>query len=356
MRSAGHLHPSGSNGAGSRPYWLCFVSVLSVCSMAGLALLFMSASESSTAAMQPTQLASRMVHDSIAAASSLKEAAKGAAVSLVRPATPAPGEPFDVSQLSPFQEAKLRQQTFCQDAAPLTMPDAHYVHSQGVDMFVYSKTDHVSSSISSGLGWETHDVEEIMWALAQPLPGSSSAAADAAAGKALALDIPRRLLATPDDDTMGTTDEARHRSLKQPSVSQQEQLLQRQKGLFVDVGANVGWFTLYVASRGYDVAAFEGMRSNINLIRSSLCRNASYLERVTLYPFGLGAKPDVCYIFSDDDNKGDGITLCGKANEAEAVKALHGTYNLRGVMAVRKLDDVLDRDVKVMKMDVEVSV
>lgn len=117
-----------------------------------------------------------------------------------------------------------------------------------------------------------------MWALAQPLPGSASAVADAA-GKAMALDIPRRLLATPDDGMMETWDEVSHRSLKQPSVSQQQQLLQQRKGLFVDVGANVGWFTLYVASRGYDVAAFEGMRSNVNLIRSSLCRNASYLER-----------------------------------------------------------------------------
>ncbi len=29
--------------------------------------------------------------------------------------------------------------------------------------------------------------------------------------------------------------------------------------LFMDIGANVGWFTINMAARGYDVAAFEGV-------------------------------------------------------------------------------------------------
>lgn len=102
--------------------------------MAGLALLFMSTSDSIS---QPAQAVSRIIQDSTDAAGSLTNSAKSAAVSLSSPAIVLPGTPFNVTQLSPFQESKLRQQLFCEDAASLVMPDTRYVQTQGVDMFVY---------------------------------------------------------------------------------------------------------------------------------------------------------------------------------------------------------------------------
>ena len=30
-----------------------------------------------------------------------------------------------------------------------------------------------------------------------------------------------------------------------------------------DIGANIGWFTINAAARGYEVIAFEGMRSDL---------------------------------------------------------------------------------------------
>lgn len=126
------------------------------------------------------------------------------------------------------------------------------------------------------MGWESHDVEEIMWALSQPLPGTVFVEYDTQ-GRATEMNTPRRYLAS---GASSLTAEGLHkRNLHQPTLTEQQQLIQTQKGLFVDIGANVGWFTLYVASRGYDVAAFEGMRSNVQLIRTSLCRNSTYMDR-----------------------------------------------------------------------------
>ena len=46
------------------------------------------------------------------------------------------------------------------------------------------------------------------------------------------------------------------------------------------------------------------MRTNQNLIRSTLCDNPALQKLVTLYPVGLGAAPTTCYIFSGDINLG----------------------------------------------------
>ena len=57
--------------------------------------------------------------------------------------------------------------------------------------------------------WEQPEIDEVLWAMEQPVPG---------------------------EDGNGTPDSK----------------------LFVDIGANVAWFTVNVAARGYTVAAFEG--------------------------------------------------------------------------------------------------
>ena len=46
------------------------------------------------------------------------------------------------------------------------------------------------------------------------------------------------------------------------------------------------------------------MRSNQNLIRSTLCDNPALQKLVTLYPVGLGVAPANCYVYSGDGNLG----------------------------------------------------
>jgi hypothetical protein len=42
---------------------------------------------------------------------------------------------------------------------------------------------------------------------------------------------------------------------------------------FVDVGGNLGWFTMTAAAFGFRVHTFEPMPSNILLLRKTLCEN-----------------------------------------------------------------------------------
>lgn len=228
-----------------------------------------------------------------------------------------------IGELTPesYEElAKLRQEAFCRDSAAMLDTPVHTTPASLGDSFnttvvkvhplpayvcVYGGSqDIVSSYMISGQGWESHDVAEVLWALKAPLPSNATSQ-----------DVPP---------------------------------------LFVDVGANVGAFSLLVAASGYQVAAFEGMAANQRLLRTALClSHPSIMQRMSLHAFGLGAAPTTCYLTASVHNRGDGIPICGAHNRSHAEQMVKPPYTLRGTMDVRRLDDVIQRDVKVVKIDVE---
>jgi FkbM family methyltransferase len=128
---------------------------------------------------------------------------------------------------------------------------------------------------------------------------------------------------------------------------------------FIDIGANVGWFSLSLAALGVKVLAFEPMQENIDLIRKSLKLPDNIAngvsDRIKLHPHGLGVKNEVCIIFSHNINVGDGHVKCVE-NEAD-LKIPHD-YTIRGRIPVHRLDDVInidDEDLRIVaiKMDTE---
>lgn len=51
----------------------------------------------------------------------------------------------------------------------------------------------------------------------------------------------------------------------------------------MDVGANVGAYTLFAAAYGFSVLAFEPLHPNVLALRHSLCANPRLMERVFLF-------------------------------------------------------------------------
>lgn len=49
---------------------------------------------------------------------------------------------------------------------------------------------------------------------------------------------------------------------------------------FLDIGGDIGSFTLYVSSEGYNTIVFEPMLQNEQVLRSTLCLN-KLTDRVT---------------------------------------------------------------------------
>ena len=110
---------------------------------------------------------------------------------------------------------------------------------------------------------------------------------------------------------------------------------------FVDVGANIGYFSVLAAacigSRGY-LIAFEPEPRNLELLRLNLARHG---VRTNATVFALAAYSRPCQM----------ALAVNEANRGDHLLASHASTGLR-VRCVR-LDDVLPRSVDVIKIDTQ---
>lgn len=93
-----------------------------------------------------------------------------------------------------------------------------------------------------------------------------------------------------------------------------------QPAALVDIGANVGWFSLAAVHFGARVVAVEPFAENLALVAHSLCLAPSGVrENVTLLPTGLGATDGSrCEMWTDvRANRGNTHTVCDTAASAE---------------------------------------
>lgn len=106
---------------------------------------------------------------------------------------------------------------------------------------------------------------------------------------------------------------------------------------FVDIGANIGTYTIAVAAAGFSVLSFEPMRINQNAVRLSLCANPDAMQRVTFFNSGLGSAASRCEIWTDPTNFLNGVTVC----DSEGSKPQYGTFFKRQDIETQRLDDLL---------------
>jgi FkbM family methyltransferase len=74
--------------------------------------------------------------------------------------------------------------------------------------------------------------------------------------------------------------------------------------LFVDCGANLGWFSVIAAARGAHVVAFEPFPPNAALLQRNISRNG-FDPQIEIHQRALGAGPGVARLDLSDDNQGD---------------------------------------------------
>lgn len=102
-------------------------------------------------------------------------------------------------------------------------------HTGNVSVYVYSTGDIVSDSLQRLRNWETPEMNEWLWAIRQwRRPAAAAAAGQLPSSNGSSINSSSSSGAVPD------------------------------RPLTVDIGANLGWFTLNAAAAGARVAAFEG--------------------------------------------------------------------------------------------------
>jgi FkbM family methyltransferase len=113
--------------------------------------------------------------------------------------------------------------------------------------------------------------------------------------------------------------------------------------VFVDCGANIGWYTVLAAVAGAEVFAFEPMPVNAQLLRDNCARNA-VADQVTIVQCALGDHRGTTALHLSNDNQGDHrVALPGGARATIDV-------------AVRTLADTIGSvRPRVMKLDTQGS-
>mmetsp|Transcript_30625 Transcript_30625/g.95161 ORF Transcript_30625/g.95161 Transcript_30625/m.95161 type:complete len:312 (+) Transcript_30625:76-1011(+) len=132
-------------------------------------------------------------------------------------------------------------------------------------------------------------------------------------------------------------------------------------GVLLDIGANIGYYSLMFAHRGYHVVAVEPMTRNRKAIEGSLCLNPHLRSLVTVVPAALVAPAEAgsthCVIRSSNYriNIGNGVLNCG-SKDAGFKPCSKSDQNCEEV-PVKTLDqvlaDVAPPSVTVVKMDIE---
>lgn len=130
---------------------------------------------------------------------------------------------------------------------------------------------------------------------------------------------------------------------------------------FLDIGANIGWFSIMFAKHGFKVVAVEPMTSNREMIHATLCMNPELAERIEIKAVALtdvDVPGKMCSIYSREGNLGNGVLAC---NDEE----LTGKYqtwtskdtHVREQVPLMTLNSVLAnssvRGFDVVKLDVE---
>ena len=166
-----------------------------------------------------------------------------------------------------YQEVKKQQMEFCNNQnkyirfefeKQIKLTKASFL-DKSFDMYVYNDQDYISNSIRFGQSWESTETKQII----------------------NALNYYSSLKNIPNDNIY-----------------------------IIDIGANVGWYTLFLGKNGYQVLSFEPSILNIYILRKNLCLNPNL--NITLINKGLFTEEKKCDYYFQKGNIGNGMIQCNK--------------------------------------------
>lgn len=109
------------------------------------------------------------------------------------------------------------------------------------------------------------------------------------------------------------------------------------KGTFLDIGANIGNHSLFVASYGLDVLSFEPNLELVQILEKSIALN-HLSSKIAVFPIGLGAS-ETCGAFNE-------INLANRGAQSLTLGA--------GNVPVKAYDSFgIDKNISVIKIDTE---
>ena len=119
----------------------------------------------------------------------------------------------------------------------------------------------------------------------------------------------------------------------------------------LDIGSNIGWYTLFLGKFGYKILSFEPSDVNMYILRKNFCLNQDL--NITLIKRGLYTEEKKCDFYISKGNIGDGWVFCDKN------RTIPNHLIKSGETHLTKLSNYIDflskKNLALIKIDVEGS-
>ena len=119
----------------------------------------------------------------------------------------------------------------------------------------------------------------------------------------------------------------------------------------LDIGANVGWYTFFLGSFGYQILSFEASDINMYILRKNFCLNPNF--NITLIKKALYSYEKKCDYYIHRGNIGNGLIFCDENF------TLSNEFFKSGETYLTKLSNYIDflstKNLALIKIDIEGS-
>ena len=126
--------------------------------------------------------------------------------------------------------------------------------------------------------------------------------------------------------------------------------LKREEIYVLDIGSNIGWYTLFIAKFGYNILSFDASNVNNYILKKNYCLNREL--NITIINKGLYSDEKICDLYVNTSNLGDGLVFCDYQENLN-------NLNKTGAALLTKLSNfesfLLKNNLALIKMDVEGS-
>ena len=100
----------------------------------------------------------------------------------------------------------------------------------------------------------------------------------------------------------------------------------------LDIGANIGWYSIFLGKQGYRIISFEPNEKNYYILKKNFCLNREI--KLSIINKGLYGKEEECDYYEQGGNIGNGMIIC------DDKKIKPNQFNKKGTISLTRLSTI----------------
>ena len=116
----------------------------------------------------------------------------------------------------------------------------------------------------------------------------------------------------------------------------------------LDIGANIGWYSLYLGKNGYNVMSFEPSKRNYYILKKNFCLDENL--NITIINKALDNEEKNCTLYHHIKNVGNAIMIC---DEETIDKSIYFSEEIELSALSKYIPYLVNHNLALIKIDVE---